>query len=186
MPSRSDEQLVREFQRGDEQAFSDFVRRHEDRVYRLAVMWLRDGSLANDVLQEVWVRSYTGLHRFRFGAQPSTWIARICRNVCHEQNRRTVRATALPDRLRGAQRGVGDVVEMEVSPSFDELHDAVRDLPQRQREVVVLRVFEELSVADTAAVMGCRAGTVKASLKKGLANLKTKLENQAWIDDLTL
>ena len=75
---------------------------------------------------------------------------------------------------------------MEVSPSFDELHDAVRDLPQRQREVVVLRVFEELSVADTAAVMGCRAGTVKASLKKGLANLKTKLENQAWIDDLTL
>ncbi len=77
MPSRSDEQLVREFQRGDEDAFSVFVQRHEDRIYRLAVMWLRDGSLVNDVLQEVWVRTYTGVQRFRFAAQPSTWIARI-------------------------------------------------------------------------------------------------------------
>ncbi len=182
MPSRSDEQLVREFQRGEEEAFSVFVRRHEDRLYRLAVMWLWDGSLASDVLQEVWVRTYTGVHRFRFSAQPSTWIARICRNVCHEHNRRTQRSAAMVSHLDGAEKGV----DMEISRPFNELHDAVRSLPQRQREVVVLRIFEELSVADTAAVMGCRAGTVKASLSKGLANLRSKLENRAWIDDLKI
>lgn len=88
MHERSDEQLVRAFQAGDESAFSIFVARHQDRVYRLAMLWLKDQSRADDMLQETFLRSYTGLGQFRFRAQPHTWLLRVLRNVCREENRR--------------------------------------------------------------------------------------------------
>ena len=87
MQETSDEQLVRAFQRGDEGAFEVFVKRHQDRVFRLAGLWLYDSSQAVDVLQETLLRSYTGLGRYRFRAQPATWLMRVCRNVCREFNR---------------------------------------------------------------------------------------------------
>ena len=163
----SDAELVRAFQNGDQVAFTRFAARHQDRVYRMAVVWLFDSSLAADVLQETLLRSYTGLGRFRFRASPSTWLLRVCRNICHEENRRTARVRPLPEDY--------DVPADEAPDPPDDLAKAlegVRALPPRQREVVMLRLFEELSVADTARVMGCRPGTVKAHLNKALGALR--------------
>ena len=94
----TDDDLVRRFQRGDEVAFSVFVGRHQDRLYRLARLWLADAQDAQDVVQEVLMRSYTGLKRFAFRAQPTTWLVRTTRNVCHEFNRRR-RLSKLADRF---------------------------------------------------------------------------------------
>lgn len=176
MSEPSDEELVRAYQAGDEVAFADFVARHQDRIYRMAMIWLRDASLAADVLQETLYRSYTGLSRFRFRASPSTWLLRICRNVCHEENRRSMRLAPLPEDYAGET----------VTPSFDGDRDrsatvrrmwkVLGELPERQREVVTLRLLEELSVAQTAHIMGCRPGTVKAHLNKALASLQKRMD----------
>lgn len=170
-----DEQLVRAFLRGDDAAFSVFVQRYQDRVYRLATMWLIDSSLASDVLQETFLRSYTGFGKFRFRARPQTWLLRVCRNVCREHNRLTVRSQPLaPDHELGDLSGGPDIAE-ERRRETCLLRQAISRLPSRQREVVVLRLLEELSVAQTAQVMGCRPGTVKAHLHKAVAALRGKI-----------
>jgi RNA polymerase sigma-70 factor (ECF subfamily) len=163
----TDEELVRRFQRGDETAFSEFVSRHQDRMYRLALLWSFDAQDAEDVVQEAFMRSYTGLRRFAFRAQPTTWLTRIVRNVCHEVNRKRPLTSA-------------DVVDEpdphapdpERDETVREIRRLVAHLPQRQRDVVILRIFEELPVADTARVMGCRPGTVKALLHKATKRLR--------------
>jgi len=185
MPDPSDEQLVKAFQGGDEVAFSTFVARHTDRVFRLALMWLKDGSLADDAVQETFLRTYTGLGRFRFGAQPTTWVLRILRNVCHEINRRRVFVPLIEDVEDELNRPDGDVDQDEYLNDrrrVARLRNAAGELPPRQRQVVALRIFEDLSIADTARIMGCREGTVKAHLNKAVAGLKINLEINAEDD----
>ena len=166
----TDDDLVRRFQRGDEVAFSTFVGRHQDRLFRLARLWLADSQDAPDVVQEVLMRSYTGLMRFAFRAQPTTWLVRTTRNVCREFNRRRPLMTV----SMAAEPVAKGTPEQDHSrrQETDEVHRLVARLPDRQRDVVVLRLFEELSVADTARIMGCRPGTVKALLHKAVQRLK--------------
>lgn len=175
MQETTDEQLIRAFQRGDAGAFEVFVTRHQDRIYRLAGMWLYDPQLAADVLQETLLRSYTGFGRFRFRAQPSTWILRVCRNVCREYNRRR-RFEALEPEAAELSEAADYDRQLDADQALTQLRHAIHQLPQRQQQVVVLRIFEELSVAQTARVMGCRAGTVKAHLHKAVANLRNQFD----------
>jgi RNA polymerase sigma-70 factor (ECF subfamily) len=176
MQEQTDEHLVRAFQRGDDVAFGLFVERHQDRVYRLAVMWLRDAQQADDVLQEAFLRSYTGLARFRFRASPSTWLFRVCRNVCREFNRAR-RFEPLDESFMTEMRFDPHFAEQLVAGErIGELRTALEALPQRQKEVVALRLFEELPVADTARIMGCRPGTVKAHLNKAVTALRAQLD----------
>jgi RNA polymerase sigma-70 factor (ECF subfamily) len=165
----TDEELVRRFQAGDTAAFECFVRRHQDRIYRLALVLLVVADDAHDVLQEVMMRSYTGLAKFAFRAQPTTWLVRTTKNACREFNRRS-RVGGGDLELSTGDAGLETVIETEVVGKVRRL---VARLPQRQREVVVLRVFEEMSVRDTARVMGCREGTVKALLNKAMTSLRS-------------
>lgn len=165
-----DRKLVKAFQRGHVAAFDEWVKRHQDRVYRLARGWLRDESLAQDATQEAFMRSVEGLKSFRFSAEPFTWLYRTLRNVCHELNRTRPQASyeEQPDFASNPERLT--VKANEAS----RLRELVDQLPERQREVVYLRVFEELSIKTTAAVMDCRPGTVKALLSQA----KQRLEEQ--------
>ena len=161
----SDAELVREFQNGDALAFDVLVRRHQDRLYRLAAVWLIDAARAEDVTQEVFLRAFRGLPRFRFRAQPFTWLYRTTRLVCHEMNRQR-RFEPLPDNEPVAH---GNPADAEIA--LAEVRALVAELPRRQCEVVMLRIFEDLSVRETAALMGCREGTVKALLNKARTQL---------------
>ncbi len=169
----SDVELVKRFKSGDGRAFDAIVRRFQDRIYRLACVWLFDEQHAGDVAQEVFLRSYKGLRRFHFRSAPFTWLYRMTKNVCHEFNRKR-RTEALVDEPQDPAA----LPERQVAG-----HDAARRvrrlvaaLPARQREVVMLRVFEDLSVRDTALAMGCREGTVKALLHKATRQLRGKLD----------
>jgi len=174
----SDEALVRAFQAGDRVAFSTFVDRHTARLFRLASLWLHDGSSAADVVQETLARSYRGLGKFRFRSQPATWLARVCRNICHEENRQSARyqtMSNLTELIDANDAAIDQPGADEPSPL------ALLDrLPRRQRDAVVLRVLEGLSVAEAARIMSCREGTVKAHLHKALANLRIE-----WRDDIS-
>ena len=165
----SDRSLVRRFQRGDTGAFERFVRRHQDRLYRIVRVQLESPQEAEDVVQEVFMRAYTGLSAFRFRAEPFTWLFRTARNVVHESNRRGV--------VPRTRQWTGPELDLDAMPSGGSLEthvDAVRalerlsglleDLAPRQREAVILRVLEGLSTEETATALGCRPGTVMALL----------------------
>jgi RNA polymerase sigma-70 factor (ECF subfamily) len=169
----SDKELIKEFLAGNPGAFDAFVRRHQDRIYRLACARLYHADDAVDVAQEVFLRAYKGLKRFHFHAEPFTWLYRTLENVCNEYNRRTVRERALNQRLEDvddlqapAQDGAGQI-------QLRQIRRVIGRLPQRQQDVVLLRIFEGMSVEETARILKCREGTVKAHLNKAINNLRS-------------
>ena len=176
MAAKSDKELIKQFLAGDEGAFDIFVRRHQDRIYRLACARLYSSHDAVDVAQEVFLRAYKGLRRFRFHAEPFTWLYRTLENVCNEYNRRTVRDREL-------SRHLDDFAEPNISTQdgTEQLHmqqvrKVIEQLPKRQQDVVLLRIFEGMSVEETAVTLKCRQGTVKAHLHKALNNLRSYFE----------
>ena len=169
----SDAELVRRFQRGDATAFDALMDRFQDRIYRLALVWLHDRQQAGDACQEVFLRAYRGLGRFRFRSAPFTWLYRATRNVCNEFNRQRV-VEPLEHEPVDTGGGVESVIGSEQVAR--RLRRLLAQLPERQREVVLLRIFEDLSVQETAHAMGCRPGTVKALMHKAVQRLRGSVE----------
>ncbi|MEE4376513.1 MAG: RNA polymerase sigma factor [Candidatus Competibacteraceae bacterium] len=170
--SHHDHELIAQFRKGDADAFVILMERHQDRVYRLACVFLHRLDDAADVVQEVFIRAYKSLQRFFFRAQLSTWLYQTTRNVCSEFNRRTP-PTAEPDLLQAGPDCPH--TELESTRRMLRIRCALTVLSERQRSVVVLRYFESLSTAETARMLGCREGTVKATLHQAMKVLKSRL-----------
>lgn len=140
-------------------AFDRFYRSTYAAAVRLAHLLTGDRWAAEDLVQE----AYTSLHR-RFPSldNPDAYL-RVC----------VVNAARSFHRSRGREqkRMLGVVSPEAVDPEFRELLDAVDRLPYRQKAVVVLRYYEDLSEADIAAAVGCRPGTVKSLASRALARL---------------
>ncbi|MEO1573598.1 MAG: sigma-70 family RNA polymerase sigma factor [Pseudomonadota bacterium] len=153
-----DLELVRRYQSGDTAACDALLARHRDRLFRLAVAWLYRPDEAEDAVQEVFARALRGLKAFRREAQPATWFYRTCRLVCHEHNRRRTH-DPLPHEPPAASDGpevLAERVELK-----RRLAAALADLTDAERDVVMLRNFEELSVRETAATLSVSEGAVK-------------------------
>jgi len=182
----SDQSLVKRFQRGDREAFELLIRRHQDRIYRLAMTLVYTPGDAADATQEVFLRAMKGLKKFRFRASPFTWLYRTTKNVCLELNRKN-RPGREPESAIEADIERGMVENFSDKQCAAAVRSLVASLPERQRDVVLLRYFEELSVNDTATAMGCRPGTVKALLHKAITGLKKTghMRDMRWgvVDD---
>lgn len=170
MQAEADNELIRRFQGGDTIAFDIFVRRHQDRVYRLAAVLVKSRADAADVTQDVFLRALSGLKRFGFRSEPFTWLYATTKNVCREYNRRDRGVTELNVDSADPRPSAGETMDSDLAVRT--VRKMVSGLPERQRDVVLLRVFEELSVEQTARVLGCRPGTVKAQLHKAIKGLK--------------
>lgn len=174
MAEKSDVELVREFKAGSASAFDAIVRRFQDRVYRLACVWLYDPQNADDATQEVFLRAHKGLRRFQFRAAPFTWLYRTTRYVCNEFNRRRKTEPLDDEPIDSSDSPDRRITRFDAAVRVRAL---VAGLPERQREVVICRMFEELSVRETASAMGCREGTVKALLHKATKRLRIDIES---------
>lgn len=174
LDNQTDVELVQRFKAGDLKAFDAIMGRFEDRIYRLACLWLYDGQLAGDATQEVFLRSFSGLRKFHFRASPFTWLYRTTRYVCNEYNRKRGAEPLEEEPVDTSSMPEESVANLETARRVRAL---VSGLPRRQREVVVLRIFEDLSVAETATAMGCRKGTVKALLHKATSALRNRIGN---------
>jgi RNA polymerase sigma-70 factor (ECF subfamily) len=168
--------LVRRFQAGDERAFDLLVEEHRRDVYRLSHRLLRNHADADDLAQETFLRAYRSLARFRGESVFRTWLTRIVLNLVAD--RRKSRATR-------QQVSLEDVPEKDLprtpastfaGPILEEvLHRAVSQLPSRQKETLILRIFQEMKFQEIAAVMGCTVGTAKANFFHALKGLRDRV-----------
>lgn len=171
MQIEADDALVRRARKGDDSAYTLLVERYQDRLFRLAKAMLYRSEFAEDAAQEVFIRAYTGLGRFRFGSSVYTWLYATLRNVCREYNRReTTARQTIASELSDASADPARIVD--ASERLDSVMEKIRGLPDRQRDVVLLRVFEGLSVAETARILRCREGTVKTHLHRAMLALR--------------
>ena len=175
---------------GEVDRYAELVDKYQGRALKVAFSLLGNYEDAKDVSQEAFVSAYRALRRFRGGAKFSTWLFRIVVNECkdvyrHRAHRPLVVATvgtADPD----GDESAGLFVEVD-DPAADpseqlanrELSQAIgraiATLPMNQRSAFLLHHVQGLSLEDTAAVMGCRVGTVKSHVFRSTERLRTSL-----------
>jgi RNA polymerase sigma factor (sigma-70 family) len=172
-------ELVERARRGDVPAYSELVRRHQQLAFRTAYAVCGNAADAEDAAQEAFVKAHRALDRFRSGAPLRPWLLRIVANEARNRRRSAGRREHLA--VRAAPRvpaaaDVGPETAVLLADERARLAEALDRLEAPQREVVLLRHVLELSEAECAAVLGCRPGTVKSRLSRGLARLRADLE----------
>lgn len=176
MRNDSDEALVDRARRGDEPAFASLVERHYGTIYRIAYKWCGERADAEDVAQEVCIKLARALATFRGEARFSTWVTRMTINAVQDlcraraRRRRDVTAMALVEGESLAPEPCHGVAAAE-------LWRAVRELPAKQRDCVLLVYGEGMNHGQAAAVLGCGASTVSWHVHEARKRLKRRLED---------
>ncbi|MFO8058919.1 MAG: sigma-70 family RNA polymerase sigma factor [bacterium] len=174
MSISDDTDLVRRALSGDESAFAELVRLYQDVVARTVYRITRRTDWVEDLTQEVFLKAFEGLRRFRRRSGFSTWLYRIAVNTSLDALRkagtdRKVCETVFSDRsglnwplISGENRdGEKIVLDREMQ---SQVKTAIAELPPETRTILVLRYLEELSVSEVAAVMQIPEGTARSRL----------------------
>ena len=168
----TDEQLVACLVDGDEPALRELLRRYE-RPLSHFLHRHTGGRDVEDLYQETWLRVVRHAHRFDPAKRFSTWLFQIAVNLCRDWHRRPPpEARPLPDAAAES--------ELERTEAACDAARLLAMLPEAQREVVILRYYNDLSEAQVATVLGCPRGTVKSRLHHALTRLAALVgaENQ--------
>ena len=170
-----DRTLITQFLSGNQRAFDQLVLRYQEKVRQLMYRATRDEDDTNDLAQEVFIKVYRYLNRFRGGSEFSTWLYRVAVNVLNSHFRR--------QRLRSWQP-LGEREDPEISDPGDDRQYHIRrllaQLPRlssQERQVVVLRGLQELSVSDTARILGTSENVVKVAYHTARKKLKEYLKD---------
>jgi RNA polymerase sigma-70 factor, ECF subfamily len=169
-------QLVAACLAGRRDAFDVIVERHRRAVYQLCYRFVGNHEDASDLSQDVFVRAYKGLQRFRGQSSLGTWIYRIGVNVC--LNRVSIKRHAtepIDARQHLDLRAKDPAQELLKGERASEVRGAISQLPRKQRATVILRVYHELSHEEIAGILGSSVGAVKANFFHALGNLKRLL-----------
>lgn len=170
--------------RGDRDAFRRLVEAHQHEVYSLACRLVADPHLAEDVAQDAFVRAWRALGSFRGDAAFSTWLHRITVNAAWTARQRRKRHvyTPLDESVPVVEtdRRVDPAVAGETLHLADVLGDALADLPDDQRMVVVLKDIEGWSHAEIAEAAGATVGATKVRLHRARKKLRVALEEREW------
>lgn len=153
----------------DEAEFRDYVAGRWTWLVQAAVLLTGDSWHAEDLAQTALVRVFASWSRVRAADDMDAYTMRILIN----QNKNRFRKRAVVEDLRGVLPERGDEDPMPRVDQRAGLLAALASLPKRQREVVVLRYWEDYSEAQTARILGCSVGTVKSQASKALAKLRT-------------
>jgi RNA polymerase sigma-70 factor (ECF subfamily) len=173
-PERSDENLIRAFLAGDHDAFSDLMRRHEDRVLGLAFRITGNRPDALDATQEAFISAFRRAGSFRFDSAFTTWMHRVTLNACYDLMRKRGKATPEEQPEREADRGAAQVDDA-VALRLDVAH-ALAALPEDYREAVVMHDLGGIPYEEIATVTGVAIGTVKSRISRGRRRLAELLE----------
>lgn len=186
----SDAEIVQRFNKGETSLFDILVERYSSRAYQIAYGVLGEREDAEEVAQDVFIRIYKALPKFRGDSEFTTWMYRIAMNLARNKYRY--------NKSRGANKKISmqetvdendnrtliQVPEPRLAPDdevdLDEFQkDVMREidnLPPLYRDALVLRNVEEMSYEQIADVLGCKLGTIKSRIARAREELRRRLE----------
>jgi RNA polymerase sigma-70 factor, ECF subfamily len=180
--SVSDADLVREIRHGDREAFSQLVRKYQDRLFGLVLMMVRQPAGAEDVTQDAFVRAYTHIQHFDLHRPFYPWLASIAVRLAQNwlrQDGRAVRREGAP--LEGHEPGVsaGPLTALIADERSRRLWQSVARLSSGERTAVILYYRDEMAVGDIARALGVTTGTIKTLLFRARRHLRQHLQGGA-------
>jgi RNA polymerase sigma-70 factor (ECF subfamily) len=189
-PAREDDDalLVEKARKGDLDAFGQLYEKHRDRVYRVAYRYVHNRADALDLAQDVFVRAYESLPRFKGESKFTTWLMRIATNTCidHRRSASVRQAAELEENwITGDQRVPGSQQPAHPSRGLEReemraaLDAALDQLSDEHRAVFVLHLLEGMPYKEIAQVLDCPIGTVMSRLHYARKRLQGLL---SWIE----
>jgi len=183
---RNVQELIEKALAGDQGAFTQLLNRHKRLAYQLAVGIVKNPTLADDLVQESFIKAFAALHRYNPQYAFTTWLCKIVTNHCLDHLRRKkIQAYSLDEPIESRsgtiKREIPDwsrnpewlLLRKQRTLSIDQ---AIDSLPARYRRVIVLRHKEDRSYEDIADILNIPLGTVKAQIFRARELLKKKLK----------
>lgn len=172
--SDDDDALMLRVGQGDPQAYRALAERYLAGIVRYATRMLGNQAEGEDVAQETFLRLWRDGERYEArGYKPSTWLYRVAHNLCVDRLRQRKPEIEVGDEQHARDRTSTPLVEREVS---DHVSAALAGLPERQRAAIVLVHYEDKSLEEAGAVLGCAAGAVESLLARGRRSLRDQLQ----------
>jgi RNA polymerase sigma-70 factor, ECF subfamily len=178
----ADSELITRAASGDPAAFQALVERYRSMVYRVAYQFAGNHYDAEDIAQEVFIKVYRSLDKFRQDAQLSSWLYRIVMNACIDYRRRHAAAGVAPpgeetehQLLNTPAETPGPEDRAYAGELGDVLETEINRLPQGQRIVFVMRHHQGLKLGEIADALGLAEGTVKRQLHAAVHRLRRAL-----------
>ena len=185
----ADEALMIHYQKGDVRAFEILLERHRKPIYNFIFRFVGSRDVAEDLLQETFLRVIKGAANYQRKAKFTTWLYTIARNLCVDQSRRKKhRKAASLDQPMTKSEDSGtlmDVIPGKEMPSdrkavsrqlHQTIHRALAALPGEQREVFLMREFLNMPFKQIAEIVGIPENTVKSRMRYALEKLRLELE----------
>ena len=158
------------------QRLEQLVDRYQGQVMRMCFLYLCDKTMAEDAMQETFLKVYRAMDTFRGEASEKTWIMRIAIRTCYDMNHsgwfRVFNRSVTPDMV--------PETAVPFEESDDELMNAVIRLPIRLREVILLYYYQHMNVNETAEALGISQSSVSGRLKRGREKLKAMMEGSEF------
>jgi RNA polymerase sigma-70 factor (ECF subfamily) len=183
LPNDSDERLLQRYRAGDVDAFEALVDRHRPGVFRFLARQVGDRARAEELAQDAFLRLVQAAARWEPRASPRTWLYQVARNLAVDEARRAVhrRSEPLDAPVAAALAAEGRAPDGAAEDAMvrPRIEAAIAALPAEQREVFLLREYEDVPFAEIAAITGAPVPTVKSRMRYALEALRRALSDLA-------
>lgn len=181
---KTDLELIQDVKSGTKKAFEVLVERHERFLLKVVVRMTRDLDAAEDIVQESFIKAYRRLDLFEARASFRSWLYQIALNTTRNRFRKFGRESIGTEGFDLAvdETMESDMIALDVRSV---LRTEVDKLPERQKQALSLRIFEDLSFKEIAEIMSCPYDTAKANYRHALLKLKSRLEGNAMLKSWT-
>lgn len=157
--------------RGDRVAFSELVERHYDYIFRIACKWSGKRSDAEDIAQDVCIKLATAIKSFDGRSAFTSWLYKVTLNAVRDMHRARSRRGRHIDRYAEVTPDE-ELPDQEDATAMNEIWAAVRNLPDQQRDAVLLVYAEDMSHAQAGEIMGCKEATVSWHIHEAKKTLR--------------
>ena len=172
----NESELMRRLASGEMDALAEIVERYQSKVLSIAYRFLNDWTNAEDVAQETFLRIYKAAGNYKPQARFTTWLYRIVVNLCMDEQRKMARRPVSIEETVFSASADSDSGSAERSETIELVKKAIIELPERQRLVVILHRYENLSYDEICEVTKWTKSAVESLLFRAYANLREKLK----------
>lgn len=196
MKTMDDQQLITTYLTGDNKAFETLLLRHKNRIFRFILMKIKDRDLADDIFQETFVKIINTLQLGKYNEEGKflPWAMRIAHNLIIDHFRKTSKVRMLSESSSfsdeysifnvlstGEENTLESMTRTELENQMVELID---HLPETQREIIQMRIFQDLSFKDIAEMENISINTALGRMRYALMNLRKLIDKHQLVIDI--
>lgn len=177
----SEHQLIERAKQGDRRSCSELVRRHQDRLHRSIVAIVGSNSVAEDIVQDAFIRAFGNIRKFRGDSQFYSWLFRIAINCRRRYFSRGQPTVSLDEMVGVAESRVSPqsspLEQLELAERRQTVRDALKRIEPHHRMILVLREYECFDYQTIATVLSIKLGTVRSRLSRARQRMRVELES---------